>query len=91
MNVQRIRDWYRARPGYWFRPKLLGYGAVPVTWQGWGVTLAFVAILAPLAAFVELRHNETYLLARVPVVLGFVWVCWVKTDGAWRWRWGPDE
>ena len=21
---------------YWFRPKRDGYGATPVTWQGWG-------------------------------------------------------
>jgi hypothetical protein len=37
---------------YWFRPKRDGYGATPVTWQGWGGTLAIVLALAlgrPLA------------------------------------------
>ena len=29
----------RVRPGYWFRPKRFGYGAVPATWQGWAATL----------------------------------------------------
>lgn len=91
MNVQGIRDWYRVRPGYWFRPKLFGWGAVPVTWQGWAATIGFVAIAILVARLVELRHNQAYLLAMVPVALGFVYLCWAKTDGAWRWRMGPGD
>ena len=24
---------------YWFRPKRYGYGATPITWQGWLLTV----------------------------------------------------
>jgi hypothetical protein len=37
----------------WFRPKPVGYGAYPVTWQGWLVVGAFLAGLA-LAAILLL-------------------------------------
>ena len=38
----------RVREGYWFAPKRYGYGAKPVTWQGWAVTLGFAAALPAL-------------------------------------------
>jgi len=91
MNVQRIRDWFRARPGYWFRPKLFGWGAVPVTWQGWVATFGIVAVAVLVARFAEANHDPAYLFVLVPLVLGFVYLCWIKTDGDWRWRWGPED
>ena len=29
---------------YWFRPKSFGYGATPITWEGWAVTLGSMAV-----------------------------------------------
>jgi hypothetical protein len=87
MTVQEIRDWYRARPGYWFRPKLFGWGAVPVTWQGWAVTLGLVVLALPVA-MIAAERSMAYLLLEVPMVAGFIWLTWVKTDGEWKWRWG---
>jgi hypothetical protein len=89
MTVQQIRAWYRARPGYWFRPKMFGYGAVPVTWQGWAATLALVVAAALIGNFAQ--HRGTVIAALlVPLVVGFLYLCWTKTDGAWRWRWGDE-
>jgi len=31
---------------YWFRPKRYGYGATPVTWEGWALVAGFVVIVA---------------------------------------------
>jgi hypothetical protein len=90
MNAQQSRDWYRARPGYWFRPKLLGYGAVPVTWQGWVATLAVVLLVVPIARF-AVSDNMVWLALAIPLVGGFTWLCHAKTDGEWRWRWGSDD
>lgn len=87
MNLHEIREWYRVRPGYWFRPKLFGWGAVPVTWQGWLATLAVVALALPVTLLAA-RVDMTYLALVVPLVIGFTWLCWVKTDGDWGWRWG---
>ena len=87
MSVKEIRDWYRARPGYWFRPKLLGFGVVPVTWQGWLLTLGVIVLAVPVARLAAAR-GPAYLVLEVPLLLLFLWVSWLKTDGDWRWRWG---
>lgn len=78
------------RPGYWFRPKRLGWGATPVTWQGWLLTLAFVVLAALLANTAEHR-GPIWLLLLVPLVVAFVGLCWLKTDGGWAWRWGRRD
>lgn len=75
------------RPGYWFKPKSFGWGAVPVTWQGWVATLVFVAIAATIANLAEHR-SRIWLILLAPAVIGFLWLCWRKTDGGWRWNWG---
>lgn len=84
-----MRGWYRARPGYWFRPKLFGWGAVPVTWQGWAATLLLILLALPVAYLGETRH-VAYMVLIVPLIIGYVWLCWTRTDGEWRWRWGQD-
>lgn len=90
MTRQEIRNWYRAQPGYWFRPKLFGWGAVPVTWQGWLATLGLIAVAIPVAALIEAR-GVIYAGVLLPLIIAYVWLCWVKTDGEWKWRWGADQ
>ena len=35
----------------WFAPKRYGYGSgMPISWQGWAVTLGFAAVVAALIA-----------------------------------------
>jgi len=88
MPWQDVRNYYRARPGRWFRPKLFGWGVVPVTWQGWAMTLAFVVLLGLLVTAFEPAFA---LLFALPLLTSFMLVAWRKTDGDWRWRWGlPD-
>ena len=80
---------------YWFRPRRYGYGATPVTWEGWALTVgvAGVVILSVVAM--------NLLADRSNVVAWLVWVVFVavvaflmvqisrqRTDGEWRWRWG---
>jgi hypothetical protein len=76
---------------YWFKPKRYGYGATPVTWQGWAVT--FATVLAMVAVNVGLRlavpHYWAFALAFDALALAFLFmVCRRKTQGEWRWRWG---
>ncbi len=80
----------------WFRPKRYGYGATPCTWQGWLLTLAFVALLAGIMTMLEsgAAGREAHLAALVAVAAAtalFIWITWKKTDGPWRWRWGPGR
>ncbi|MHA6719226.1 hypothetical protein ACX40Y_07195 [Sphingomonas sp. RS6] len=73
------------RPGYWFRPKTIGYGATPVTWQGWSLVLAFIAAVVSIGHLS--RDGQPWLLALlVPLTLGLIWLTRRKTDGDWHWR-----
>ncbi len=89
MTNMSSRDGRRVRPGYWFRPKRFGWGAVPVTWQGWLLTAALLAFGIAIAKLAEAR-TRLWLVLLIPLVLGYVALAWARTDGAWRFRWGDD-
>ena len=87
---------------YWFKPKSYGYGATPVTWQGWAVTSAAVAVLVALAfVFIawpaqnhtgpELTGVLVWAALEVTVIAILIWFCRSKTEGEWKWRWGEKE
>jgi len=78
---------------YWFKPKRYGYGATPVTWQGWAVTVG--TVLAMVAVSLCLRLTVKSLWALVALLIfdaaaisALVIISYRKTDGGWRWRWG---
>ena len=89
-------------PDYWFKPKTNGYGATPVTWQGWVVTMAAVAVIIGLTHFMIIVPQlsgrppdlATVLIwaALVAATTGaLVWITRAKTDGEWKWRWGDKD
>ena len=91
-----------AEKHYWFRPKRYGYGAEPLNWKGWMAVVIYVAVVmsftVPLMILPALNEPNCaggdvtiWLTLMVVVTLAFVWLCWVKTDGQWRWRWGQSE
>jgi uncharacterized membrane protein len=83
---------------YWFRPRRYGYGATPVTWEGWALTVG-------VAGVVILSIVAMNLLAdRSNVVAWLVWAVFVaavaflmvqisrqRTDGEWRWSQRPGD
>ncbi|MFL6763121.1 MAG: hypothetical protein ACJ8EH_04700 [Sphingomicrobium sp.] len=75
----------------WFAPKRYGYGAgLPISWQGWAVTLAFIGIVT--AASLAFRDRPAQLIAALaPFVIAFLIICARTTRGGWRWRWGEDN
>ena len=78
---------------YWFKPKRYGYGATPVTWQGWAVTLGTVLGMVAVSLYLRLAAKSLgallLLLAFDAAAIAVLWiVSWRKTDGEWRWRWG---
>jgi hypothetical protein len=80
---------------YWFKPKQFGFGATPVTWQCWAVTLAGVIVVGGATALLTTLSAENPLFwAAVAVdaiaIAALVIVGRSKTDGDWRWRWGRD-
>ena len=78
---------------YWFRPKPYGYGATPVTWQGWAVTLGTVLAMVAVSLLLRLGERHSWTLAAVLAfdalaILTLIAVGRAKTAGEWRWRWG---
>ena len=79
---------------YWFKPKRCGYGATPVTWEGWAFSLFATALIVG-SSFVLLQGPDgtrfvIWALVLFLVVAAMVVVSKHKTEGGWRWRWGGD-
>jgi len=75
----------------WFAPKRYGYGAgLPISWQGWAVTLAFLAMVGAIA-FLFGDEPLAAVALLVPLALGLILVTARTTRGGWRWRWGERD
>jgi hypothetical protein len=75
----------------WFAPKRYGYGiGLPISWQGWALTIAFVAIAVGCARAFK---DEPLLIfaVMVPAACVFLVIAARTTRGGWRWRWGEDD
>jgi hypothetical protein len=75
----------------WFAPKRFGYGAgLPISWQGWALTAAFIALVVGLGLL--FRGEPIKLIAAIaPFFVGFLVICARTTRGGWRWRWGNED
>ena len=74
----------------WFVPKRYGFGAVPITWQGWALVLGYVALLAG-GRFLLRRTLIGYVSIAAMVTVAFIEVCARTTRGGLRWRWGDED
>jgi len=74
----------------WFAPKRYGFGAVPITWQGWALTIGFAAVAIVVSA--RFAANRLQLAAiMIPLIVVFIVICARTTRGGWRWRWGEED
>lgn len=80
---------HASRAGMWFAPKRFGYGATPVTWQGWLTTASFAAVLVAVLRWAPSLFLKVGL--GVPLTALFIWFVWTRTEGGWHWRWGADN
>ena len=88
MASKNLRRWYQVRDGYWFAPKQFGFGATPVTWQGWALSLGFGAAL-----LIDIRLMPGVapkIIVALALTAAFSSIAARKTDGGWRWRWGSN-
>lgn len=82
---------------HWFKQKRYGFGASPASWQGWALTIGYVAIVAALGVWMSAKEGEvaSRALPFIAIVLAltivFVGICWRTTEGGWRWRWGDKD
>lgn len=77
----------------WFKRKLYGWGWTPVTWQGWGIILCFIAILVAdsIRTTTPLSPTDALPIAFVLRVLLYIAVllalCYKKGEKP-KWQWG---
>jgi hypothetical protein len=74
----------------WFAPKRYGYGASPISWQGWALTLGFAAIAILLSVKFAGRPVKLFAVL-APFLIAFTVICARTTRGGWRWRWGDED
>jgi hypothetical protein len=65
-----MSDVHEPRP--WFRPKTIGPGWTPITWQSWLITLVFVVVIAGTVQMI--MPQDMGLSARWP------WLVAVRRD-----------
>jgi hypothetical protein len=81
---------------YWFKPKRYGYGAMPVTWQGWTLTIATVIAMIAVSLVLRLTERNDWGLAAliafdVAALATLAVVSYWKTEGGLQWRWGAHN
>ena len=75
----------------WLAPKRYGIGAgLPISWQGWAVTGAYIAIIG-LAAWLLRPEPIAILSVVVPATALLIAITARTTRGGWRWRWGEKQ
>lgn len=79
--------------GDWFAPKKLGYGAgLPITWQGWAVTILYsVTMIVTASILIPRGHPGIAIGVIVPLTAAFMVICAQHTRGGWKWRWKGEE
>jgi hypothetical protein len=78
---------------YWFKPKIFGYGATPVTWEGWLLATGYLVFVLFMTLGLLGREPSVVLwvlwvVVIVAVTAAMTWLARLKTEGEWRWRWG---
>ncbi|MBI3437210.1 MAG: hypothetical protein HY054_00885 [Proteobacteria bacterium] len=82
---------------YWFRQRRYGLGATPSNWKGWAFIAGYIVLLTGLMSWLGASGHDPHAhpLATVGFTITltavFVYICWRKTEGGWRWRWGDDD
>ena len=81
----------------WFKMRLYGWGWVPVSWQGWTIILAFIAVLLLngiyFASKVSPNGEPTtwdlslFFGVMIISIIFIFWICYKKGEKP-KWSWG---
>jgi hypothetical protein len=83
----------------WFKRKKYGWGWVPVTWQGWFVTLLYVVLISLLIVSREEAipgnpdSGSNFLVFGLPIIVLTTLLLFIayKKGEKPRWQWGRDK
>jgi hypothetical protein len=80
----------------WFKARAFGWGWTPVSFEGWAVLIAFLALVAAgtgvfiyeLRAGADVRAANLLFMAGLALLVGLlILICWLTGERP-RWRWG---
>lgn len=79
----------------WFAAKRNGYGAGrAITWEGRVTILVSIgAILLSNMVMMWVKSIPVFIISLIVdfvSVIGLLWICSVKTEGGWKWRWNGE-
>lgn len=85
----------------WFVPKSYGWGLTPICWQGWLVTLIFIALVVAYVGFAYGLFNGIGKIStedEIKMVFDilvwcviFIYLMEGKTEGKVGWYWGNTK
>jgi len=58
----------------WFGQKRVGWGARPVSWQGWALTVLYVLLGYVAARTLAAHHLALFVIALVALTAGYILV-----------------
>ena len=78
---------------YWFKPRRYGWGARPITWEGWLFVIALFVFLAGVSIYVRNNYDNLavcLLWLAIMFIAAFAAISFAKrkTNAPWRFRWG---
>lgn len=72
---------------YWFKPKMYGWGVMPVTIEGFGITAIYVYTILSFVPKIDENINGFYTKLLLFTFI-FLLIAFNKTKEKIRWRWG---
>ena len=71
---------------YWFKPKKFGYGAYPVTWEGWLVILGFIGYILIISKVLAEDLLHIYFAFLIIGIIALIYISKIKTKEKWKWN-----
>ncbi len=86
-SKEKTKAMQRTEERFWFKPKRYGYGATPITWEGWLLVLGFIGVVFLLALKAE-KNMLLFLIEVLIITILLISISKRKTNAEWKWRWG---
>lgn len=80
---------------YWFKRKMFGWGWTPVTWEGWLIMLAYIAVILLLVLRLDESANLderlwSFIIPAIPISVIFFAILYKKGESP-KWQWGIKD
>ena len=79
----------------WFKRKKYGWGWYPVTWQGWAIIVAYIALLLFFAGTIDNNSPTkeiifTFFIPGIVLTALLIRICY-RTGEKPKWQWGEKD